>query len=340
MRESGRVFEERIRDLVSDPRLPQGAFMAGWRWVRHRRRFETLSTGTRKNLAVALTFDVEDDYRKPGICAASRKWLPTFIDWAGDRKATLYVQGSTVRTLSDELRTAQAQHELGLHGLYHEVWGTSKWWQYSLGYSSLPLSEKERRLKESLLIMEESGLRRPRTFRAPYLNIDEITLRMLFAYGFTSDSSSAAYYGTLPSRPVSNRILQIPVTSCPVPQVKLRGIAWFSFSQLILPTIAGSSEDGLLKMVRCAVNVQESLGIPPHVVFLAHPWEFYPSSGLSHTGPNTWEYLERFLDLLGFEWILTYTTISDIGQLIQDAFGVGKRASVSGLVGKQGEPNE
>lgn len=314
-----RHIAERALDLALDPRLPHAAPYTLLRRWQHAPHASAPTLGT--PLSICLTFDVEHDFRDPASSGSSLRFLPRYLAWAHAEgwRGTLYVQGDLVPTLAPLLQEAQSRHELGLHGLHHEVWGRSRWWQYSLGFVSLSFREKQRRLAQALKLFEAAGLVRPRSFRAPYLNVDARSLRLLAQHGFTSDSSAATYLG---ARPISTRrdLWRIPVTAHPRPEGHP---ARARYPEFALGNLLQMSKRQRLETVAAALCLQQRQGflLPPHIVILAHPWEFETTAGVPYASTANFERLRGVLGELSEVYELRFRSISDLAQTHSALFG-------------------
>lgn len=310
-----RHIVERAADMLGDPRLPQAALRVLWRRVRYAASYRRSRIASLP-LQVCLTFDVEHDYRNPRSLAASQAFLPIFLQWA-DRygwRTTLFVQGNLVASLAPLLHDTQPTHELGLHGLEHEVWGPSRWWQYRLGLQSLPLEEKDRRLALAVQYFQDAGLPIPSGFRAPYLNIDRATLQLLERHGFLLDASPPSYQGSWPVPHRWGSLWQVPVTAHPRPQIACRGWAWFRYPDLSMGTLLKLTDAEFLDLVESALWAQRLAGYPlgPHLVFLGHPWEFDSYPGVRHGSQDNWRHLMHRLRLLEAQHSVRYATMADL----------------------------
>lgn len=302
---------ERSIDLLLDPRLPHAAPYTLWR--RWRYAPKTKHPRLDEPLRICLTFDVEHDYRNPRSIASAARFFSAFMEQAQRNRwhSTLYVQGSLVPRLAPHIREAGDGHEIGLHGLHHEVWGRSRWWQYRLGFVGLAPHEKRKRLQEALDHFDRANLDQPRSFRAPYLNADRATLNLLAEYGFTSDSSPATYLGALPLPRQRAGIWQVPVTANPQP-------AWSSpvthYTDLTMGNLAAMPSTELIATIATALHLQQQDRTPfaPHLVFLAHPWEFEHTAGVAHASPANWERLDQVLETISGIYPMTYLTMSDL----------------------------
>lgn len=306
-----RSLAERALDLVLDPRLPHAAPYHAYR----RRRYPDLAAPPQLAgpLRVCLSFDVEHDFGGPGQHGSAARFLPRYLEHAAEHawRGTLYVQGALLPDLSGALLLAQAGHELGLHGLHHEVWGRSRWWQYRQGKAGLGAGQKRERLRASLALFAQAGLTAPRSFRAPYLNADRATLRLLAGHGFSSDSSPASYLGALPLARRRQGLWSVPVTAAPT---AVRAGRLYRFPELAMGALADMSETEFAALVAAALRVQVQAGGPvaPHLVVLAHPWEFEPTPGVAHGSAENWGRLERLLGWLRARYDVRLCSVSEL----------------------------
>lgn len=304
----------RLLDLLMDRRLPHWFALAALRRLRYAP--STLRQDRPLELQVAITFDVEGDFQNPASPLASATFMPRFLQWSGSTgiRSTLYVQGSIVPAISDALRACVGQHELGLHGMNHEVWGRSRWWQSRLGLRSMPVHERAAVLEGSLKMFQRYELPRPTAFRAPYLNADRYTLRLLVQSGFSSDSSAPSYLGYLPVIRRIEGIIEIPVSAHPRPQLTRSIIAPFFYRDLSVGTIFKMDKTDFLNTVSSIVNVQQSVssGQRPYIVILGHPWEFISGGGVAHASDGNFGMLDRALSWLSEHYRLKFVTIPEV----------------------------
>jgi peptidoglycan/xylan/chitin deacetylase (PgdA/CDA1 family) len=302
---------ERSLDLLLDHRLPHAALYTLWRlWQYTPLSSRPLLTGP---LHICLTFDIEHDYRNPASTASSERFLPKYLKWTRTRgwTGTLYVQGGVVPALSELLQESKAEHELGLHGLYHEIWGRSRWWQYRLGLVGMSEAEKRDRLLQALDLFERAHLEPPRSFRAPYLNADWKTLKLLAHNGFTSDSSAPSYLGAIPVPRKLHGIWQVPVSANPRPEWNLHGAR---YHELSMGTMLNMSAEQIMATISIAVHLQQlhRTQMPPHLVLLAHPWEFEATPGVPHASDANWEHLDQIVNMIMAVYPAVFITMSGL----------------------------
>jgi peptidoglycan/xylan/chitin deacetylase (PgdA/CDA1 family) len=296
---------ERSIDLLLDRRLPHWLPWQAWQRLRFavpRRMAKTTE------IMVALTWDVEHDHRRPMTHGSATAFLQALRqgELLGGVPCTLYVQGTLVPDMADMLAALVGEHEIGLHGHAHEVWGRSRWWQSSLRMVSLHPADQEQRLQAALRLLAEASLPRPRTFRAPYLNATGSTLRLLARYGFTTDSSASTYLGTWPVPRHRCGIWQIPVSALAVPTWGPFWPAVARFPECSLGDLARSSPAAFINRIAGVLGMQRALGCPrPHLVLLGHPWDIEEYVTLLRT------------DMNNAAWAMARTSLCTLHSLIE-----------------------
>jgi peptidoglycan/xylan/chitin deacetylase (PgdA/CDA1 family) len=267
---------DQISDWLLEPRLPHHAP----EWVLRALRCPAPRdpSALAEPVSLALTVDIEGRPRVADRLAgldATRgflQWLGTESDARGWR-ATVFVEGGLVEPLAPALRGLTRQHAIGLHGWAHELWGRPRWF---LPHRPVAPAERRPLLRRGIDAFARAGLPRPRAFRAPYLACDDATLDLLAEAGFDLDSSGPAYRGCPPLVTHRGRLMRVPVSAAPRPRVRRRfGVpTWMTFDHLELPTVLSAPDDRLLEIVGLIQATQQRAGSPPHLVLLAHPWEF------------------------------------------------------------------
>jgi hypothetical protein len=138
------------------------------------------------------------------------------------------------------------------------------------------------------------------------------------------DSSAPAYLGALPlpARPLGpdSTLLSIPITAAPGPRVRLRYLLPFAaYEVLNMAWLAAASDQQLLDYVAEVVSFQISNGTKPHLVFLAHPWEFRKWGGkerLGYCSGDNYELLRRKMQLLKERYQLKYVSMKELAQAL------------------------
>lgn len=308
---------KRSVDPLGGPRRPQAMPDQAWRRWRYRsvRRSRRLAAP----LYVAVTFDVGDDYRDADSRASSQCFLESLgraSDPLSDRPCTLPAQGSLAPPLARSLVALTPQHEFGVHGYRHEVWGGSRWWQSSLGLRALARGQYEDRLRAALAAFASVGLSQPRTFRVPYLSLARRQLRLVARSAFSSDSSAPAYYGFLPVPDRRAGLWEIPVTALPSPIWATQWPAVARFAQSTVGTLGNWSDEDTVAAIDEVVQLQDDAGCQvPHVVMLAHPWEFAEFSLRKDTVERqlpTMKQLHARMNVLEGNFAVKYVTMSEL----------------------------
>jgi peptidoglycan/xylan/chitin deacetylase (PgdA/CDA1 family) len=275
---------------------------------------------------VAITFDIEYDFGSSAKEARASavppflQRLPTLSKELG-ATFTLFIQGDLVRKFAPHFRELEAKHELGLHGYAHELWGKAKWF---LPHHPIPPHTRRELLKRSLKCFLDNELTSPTSFRAPDLVADMDTLQLLEEHGFSVDSSAPSYYGVppAPAKPLgtASRLLSIPITANPVPQFRIRYFLPFTFYEVFnMFQLATSDDSHLLNYVKEVLAFQMGTGARPHLVFLAHPWEFQEWPGErrpSYCSSRNYELLKRKFSLLKERYQLRYVSMRELAQLV------------------------
>jgi len=164
-------------DFLLDPRMPQYIPYARLRRLR-RGKLAGIDVPRDSPVLVALTFDIEYDFGSSarevalGSVEPFLQRLPPLAKELG-AVFTLFIQGDLVARFAGCLHELQAEHEFGLHGYSHELWGKEKWF---LPHHTTSLPVREELLKRSIKCFSDSDLTPPISFRAPDLVADTGTL--------------------------------------------------------------------------------------------------------------------------------------------------------------------
>jgi hypothetical protein len=81
-----------------------------------------------------------------------------------------------------------------------------------------------------------------------------------------------------------------------------------------LGAMLGMSEADLMATVAMAVYLQQKCGLrlPPHLVLLAHPWEFEITRGVPHASETNWERLEHIVETIAHLYPIVFTTMTSL----------------------------
>lgn len=298
-----------------------------------RRRYVDLEPwrpGARGDSAVnlALTFDVERDWGSATPFRSLKAIEPFFrgiLPWLHriGAKATFLVEGGIVAERPEGWRELARQgHEIGLHGHDHESWGVD--WFTDLRTS--PLIDRKRAdelLLRACQAFARAGLAPPRSFRAPNLVLDREFRSLLWRHGFRVDSSASSMKGERPVvrwlyGPRENGLVSVPVTSAIVPSVGRVGVLpYSSFKMFTLQNVLRMTSSELVTYVEDVCRYQLVRGQCPHLVLLAHPWEFVDPphdapAGLGWLGAENFERLEQKVNVLRTALRIRFSTLSDL----------------------------
>lgn len=261
--------------LLADPRLPVYYPLNRGRWGSLSRLMEKAELGSRPELDVLFTFDVEYDYGSGGSGRA--EYAVPFLEKAKrffaehGIRATVFVQGDLVARCAGALRALGPGHEAGLHGYAHEPWGAS--WFID---ERLPSpAERKQLLAKSLAAFADAGFPRPASFRAPNMVVDSRSLELLKEAGFTSDSSFPSYAGGVPLLGSREGLAEVPVSFDPKPlfgRFLMARYTVFNTHNLVNREFGGGLAAAAMRVARA----QAASGQKPFIVFLSHPWEFFP----------------------------------------------------------------
>jgi len=312
-----------MADFILDPRMPQYVLFTRLKRARRAKPID-VPVSSDSPVLVALTFDVEYDFGSSateGTYSAAAPFLERLPAWSKELEAvlTLFVQGNLVDKLAGCLHNLRDEHEIGLHGYAHELWGKEKWF---LPHRAVPRHKRRDLLEQSLKCFSDNDLTPPSSFRAPDLVADKDTLQLLEESGFMVDSSAPSYYGIppLPTRPLGekSRLLSIPITVNPAPRYETRyGIPFTAYEILNMVRLAAGDDAHFLDYVRQVLSFQAGAGVRPHLVFLAHPWEFmeWPNKGrLDYCSGGNYELLRSKLSLLAERYPLKYMGMKELSR--------------------------
>lgn len=231
---------------------------------------------------VAITFDVEYDLGSAG--KKESKCVGPFLKKIGKIlgnkiPATFFVQGNVMGPHHRQLLALQKKgHEIGLHGWAHEPWGEA-WFIKDRAPS---LKEREELLKKSLSEFEKYGLERPVSFRAPNMVISKDSLSLLEKCGFRIDSSAPSFKGVPPVITRIRKIMEIPVSADPVPAFSSKLASSHSVFNMFNVSKGAFHAENVVKFQ--LLKKQK-----PFLVFLAHPWEFFPNKKFQYCSKSNFQ---------------------------------------------------
>jgi peptidoglycan/xylan/chitin deacetylase (PgdA/CDA1 family) len=307
---------EKLRSLLSDRRFPIYFHYNLLKRIIAIRRTKKRDV---KELTVSFTFDIEKD-RLNNYIEPNSTFFNMFNKFLESKKieSTLFVQANLIKEYSTQLNEFQKTHEVGLHGYAHELWGNEQWWYRK---KSLSLKQKRKLILRSLEIFERNNLEKPTSFRAPNLIINKKTLALISALGFKIDSSLPSYLGVKPLPRFFDGLLMIPHTANPIPKfkMKLRIVPFVYYEIFTLPYVLSMEINEFLEFVRIVISYQNSFGVKPHLVFLAHSWEFtdYNDKKVNKNTQVNYKSLLKICNILESNYKVDYVTLNNLAKTLE-----------------------
>ncbi len=257
------------------------------------------------NIKLLLTFDIEYDFYSAEHKGSNsvRPFLDHIIELLMEERAyaTYFVQGDLVRNFSEILQKLEAgKNELGLHGYAHEPWG----YDWFIRDQVPSLNERRISLESSLVEFKDNKLKRPISFRAPYMVIDRVSLQLLKDYGFKIDSSAQSYKGTMPIISKTNDLLEVPVSVDPIPKIRFKRhfIPYGKYFSFNMRNLLEMSNKEFLRHIKRILRIQRLHNQDNHLVFLAHSWEFHEHSSnfreYRYCNDKNFEFLREKINLI------------------------------------------
>jgi len=272
-----------------------------------------------KELTVSFTFDIEQDKLNNHNEPIST-FFSMFNEFLESKKieSTLFIQANLIKEYSTQLIEFQKTHELGLHGYGHELWGYEQWW---IRKKSLSLKQKRKLVLKSLEVFERNDLERPTSFRAPNLIINKKTLALIRALDFKIDSSLPSYLGVKPLPRFFDGLLMIPHTANPIPKFEMRFymIPFVHYEIFTLPYVLSMEINECLEFIRAVISYQSSFGVKPHLVFLAHSWEFtdYNVKKVNKKPQVNYKSLLKICSILESNYKVDYVTLNNLAKKLE-----------------------
>jgi len=237
-----------------------------------------------------------------------------------EKNTTFFLPGNLVADLKTTLKQLADDNEIGLHGHHHELWRSA----YFVEKKAIKDKEKKELIVNSLSEFKKSNLNRPTSFRAPYMWCKNKDLKLLEEMGFKLDSSDRSQNGMYKIRK-EGKILRIPVTVNPFPHFKKKGGLIFTKFRLFNLKILNELKNAeLYEYIDQILRMQNYLKLIPHLVFIAHPWEFYGRGDLekddnfNHRGAKNYKILKTKLRLLENRYNVKYLTVNQFKELYEN----------------------
>jgi hypothetical protein len=270
---------------------------------------------------ILITYDVENVWGlEDKDCQKDNLEFLKTIQRMIPANGTYFVPGNLITPLSKSLQDIEKENEIGLHGHHHELWREA----YFVYKGPIRDNTKKKLILDSFSEFDRNGLKRPVSFRAPYMWCKKADLKILKIMDFTVDSSDN------PQRRVSfarksGPIMRIPVTTNPFPTYKKRnGLLYAKFDLLNMRLLHNFNEHEIYQRINQILKLQTYLKQIPCLVFLLHSWEFYESDdekygdSYDHCGAKNYEILKEKLGMLEKKKIVTYVTISEFKHIFEN----------------------
>ncbi|KKT75200.1 MAG: hypothetical protein UW70_C0037G0014 [Candidatus Peregrinibacteria bacterium GW2011_GWA2_44_7] len=272
-------FFYRFLDACFDSRMPWAVPFLYLKKEKMKKRLKNIALP--QEVFFSLTIDTEQDHgsgSRKHFFSTLNAFEETFLPFTEKHRlpSTLFLQGDIPEKASQQTQAflkkmIKHDHEIGLHGYHHELWGKPTWFSPE---TYLPTKERMATLKKCIANFKKIGLPRPASFRAPNLIVDPSTYRALQQASFAYDSSSPVFKGSnlLPHHKSDVKV--VPVSTDPVAHIRWhRFFPVGEYRVLNLYQLCHQPEEEIWKMVEHILQYQIANGIQPHLVFLAHSWE-------------------------------------------------------------------
>lgn len=280
-----------------------------------------------------VTVDTEQDVAPYYKTYLGLDYLPDLVTFfeREEVQATFFVTGK-IGEEHPEIFEHLENHEIGCHGLEHELFGRKTPWLK--GVSELSGEDKKARLVKATHLLERAARTKVKGFRAPYFQIDEGTLNILEQLGYHYDSSIYTYRYGWPFEmyhPASDdrlakgtmRIVEIPVSSDPYLE-EIGHETLPSSRRYFRLNLAFLRLFGIERCIKAAERIkafQDFLHVPPFFVFWMHSWELHPDppwkndpavpAYLYWNCQNSFRLLEAFVKEIKKRWKICCLTASD-----------------------------
>jgi len=274
---------------------------------------------TPRQIFILLTFDVENSWGDEE--QESQKENEIFlkiIQEIRSSNSTFFLPGNLVAGLKTTLKQVAEENEIGLHGHHHELWRSA----HFVDKKPVKDVEKISLLEDSLREFERNGVPSPYSFRAPYMWCKRSDLKLLGSMGFKVDSSDPSQLGMTPARN-NGEIIRIPITAGPLPYFKKRsGLIYTRFRLFNMKLLRECNDRQFIEQTNQIVKMQHYLKQVPHLVFMAHSWEFYERAGETkdenyYCSHENYKILRSKFELLEKNYSVRYVTVNAFRRLLK-----------------------
>ena len=295
----------RIKSFLLEKRFPHF-----FPYTLSKKYFLKLEYKEPEDILFALTFDIE--YNPKIENKHVEIFLRKFRNFLEKNNCTLFVCGEIVKE-SKSLKKLK-KCEIGLHGYAHELWGDEKWW---LNKKPIDKGTKINLIKLSIESFKEKKIKRPVSFRAPYMLTNSETLKIIESFGFFVDSSAATYLNENPLPYKFSKVIRVPVSVNPIPEIKRSFFIPFAFYKIFnMQNFCNFDKEKLVEYVRIVTAFQEKNGIKPNLVFLAHPYEFFKIDKLDYCSPKNYSVLKKLVKFLRENYDIKMLNIKDLAKMV------------------------
>lgn len=272
-----------------------------------------------KQIFLLLTFDVENSWGdEENNDQEKNNIFLERIQKVNKSNKTFFIPGNLVSKLNTNLKQLANKNEIGLHGHHHELWRAAHF------VKKRPVKDREKKhlIEKSLKEFDRNRLCRPVAFRAPYMWCKKSDLKLLERMQFRADSSDPSQFGSFLVRN-NGKLTRIPITASPFPYFrKRRGMISIHFRLFNMKMVRGCDEKEFIEHINKILRLQVYLKQIPHLVFMAHSWEFYEEAEEAkddnyYRSEANYEILGSKLDLLEKRYSVKYITIGELRKLFE-----------------------
>ncbi len=271
-----------------------------------------------RDLKVSITFDVEQNFGSMGD--GNLTHLNEFIQdlKKNEYSTTLFIQGSIMSGIKENVIEMLDRHEIGMHGYNHEMWGNEVWF---LKDKPISLEEKEKLFVKYLGELKDYGIYKPKSFRAPNMLINMETINLLDRFGFELDSSASSFREiSIPKTINGTKIMAVPVSVDPIIKFKLKSFVPSSYYTVFnTKNLTFMGNENFIKSVMNIMCFQEHFSIPHHIVLLAHSWEFtdWKIRGFEYCSEENYKIFKNLTKELEKHFDVEYLKMSELKDAIQ-----------------------